>query len=99
MPEEMVTVSVLQIISANAPAVVKLLVEPNSPKSTEKRKSSAKINPERNPAVKVLAPDHFITVVTNVPIETEQAITAHQMIWSSGLYSCFMNSGDTAGWF
>lgn len=96
-PEEIVIVSVLQMMSAKAPAVVKLLVELNRPKSTEKRKRRPNINPDRNPEVNDPAPDHFITSVTKKPRESEQAVTAHQIIWSSGLYNCFMNSGDIAG--
>ena len=74
---EMVIVVVLQIISAKAPAVVKLLVVPSKPKSTEKRKSMAKINPDFNPDENVLAPDHLITVVTRQPTANVQRTIAH----------------------
>lgn len=71
-----VTVIVLQERSANAPSVVKLLVEASNPKSTEHKNRRLKMNPFASPAVKVLAPDQFITIVTNRPIAKAETIVA-----------------------
>jgi hypothetical protein len=82
---EIVKVIVLQIMSAKAPAVVKLFVVPSKPKSTDARKRMPKTKDGFIPSTNVLAPDHLMIVVTKNQTAIEESTIAHTISWSSFL--------------
>lgn len=93
----MVIANVLQAKSAKTLGNEKIFCVENSPKLTAVQKSKPIINPYLKPEQKVVAPDHFITVVIKKPKANEETSNAQIISWSIGRLSWFKYSIEPAG--
>ena len=82
-PEIVMTVP-LHARSMNVLAAEKKFEEAYNPKFTEPQKRKPMTDAFLSPDIKVLAPDHFMTMVMKNPINSDVAAIAHGINWSGG---------------